>query len=62
MDFTGNSSSYEENYIKSQKSAAGKDKYHIKKAKRLVQTKIKSAYNNNLADILGVVSRGGKDA
>ena len=37
----------------------GKDRYHFNQVNHLVQSKIKSAYNNYLADILGVGSERG---
>ncbi|MCG8046380.1 MAG: hypothetical protein JAY66_11960 [Candidatus Thiodiazotropha taylori] len=41
-----------------QKSGTTKDRYHFKQVKHLVQGKIRQAYNNYLADILGVGSDG----
>ena len=39
-----------------------RDRYHFKQVKHLIQSKIKHAFNNYLADILGVGSAGeGRD-
>ena len=41
------------------RNTVSKDRYHFNQVKHLVQSKIKSAYNNYLADILGVGSEKG---
>ena len=41
-----------------QKSGTARDRYHFKQVRHLIQSKIKQAYNNYLADILGVGSAG----
>ena len=42
------------------RNTVSKDRYHFNQVKHLVQSKIKSAYNNYLADILGVGSEKGE--
>ena len=44
--------------IKKQKRGRPKDRHHFKQVKHLVQSKIKTAYNNNLQNILGLTEDG----